>query len=59
MIYFFAITLLAALNPGIDEARSLDFLFADASYYLTVLIVPTASTPTVQVDMLQAFLVSV
>lgn len=59
MIYFFAITLLAALNPGIDETRSLDFLFAYASYYLAVLIIPTASTPVAQVDMLQTFLVSV
>jgi len=42
IIYFFAITILVALNPASAEARSLGFLFADASYYLVVLITPLA-----------------
>src|SRR6266487_1474567 len=32
MIYFLAILILAIINPAFQEARSLTFLFADASY---------------------------
>jgi hypothetical protein len=42
IIYILAITILATLNPDSTQARSLDFLFADASYYLALMIVPLA-----------------
>ena len=42
IIYFLAIIIIGTINPTIQEARSLGFLFANASYYLAVLIIPLA-----------------
>jgi hypothetical protein len=42
MIYFIALTIISAIYPAFQEARSLAFLFAGASFYLAVLIIPIA-----------------
>jgi hypothetical protein len=42
VIYFIALDILTALNPALSQANSLSSLFAEASYFLAVLIVPLA-----------------
>lgn len=41
-IYFIALDIFGTLNPGITQARSLGFLFAEASYFLAFSLVPLA-----------------
>ena len=40
--YFIALLIFGALNPAITQAHSLGILFAEASYFLAVLIIPLA-----------------
>lgn len=42
IIYFIALDILTTLNPALSQANSLSSLFAEASYFLAVLIVPLA-----------------
>ena len=42
IIYFLALLILTTLNPALTQANSLAILFAEASYFLAVLIVPLA-----------------
>jgi hypothetical protein len=42
IIYFIALLILTTLNPALTQANSLGSLFAEASYFLAVLIVPLA-----------------
>ncbi|MGZ3623422.1 MAG: hypothetical protein ACXVDN_02340 [Ktedonobacteraceae bacterium] len=41
-IYFIVLDILTTLNPELTQARSLGFLFAEASYFLAFIIVPLA-----------------
>lgn len=42
IIYFLALNIMGTLNPAITQAHSLGILFAEASYFLAVVIVPLA-----------------
>jgi hypothetical protein len=42
IIYFLALNIMGTLNPAITQAHSLGILFAEASYFLAVIIVPLA-----------------
>ncbi len=42
IIYFIALLVFGTLNPAITQAHSLGILFAEASYFLAVIIVPVA-----------------
>jgi hypothetical protein len=42
IIYYFALLILGTLNPTFTQAHSLGVLFAEASYFLAVIIVPLA-----------------
>lgn len=42
IIYFLALNVIGTLNPAMTQAHSLGILFAEASYFLAVVIVPLA-----------------
>src|SRR5258708_6536117 len=42
IIYFLALLIIGTLNPAFTQAHSLGFLFAEASYFLAVIIIPLA-----------------
>jgi len=42
IIYLIALFILTSLNPALTQANSLDFLFAEGSYFLAEIIVPLA-----------------
>jgi hypothetical protein len=42
IIYFIALDILTTLNPALSQANSLASLFAEATYFLAVLIIPLA-----------------
>jgi hypothetical protein len=42
IIYFIMLFTLSTLNPDFTQAKSLDSLFAEASYFLAVIIIPLA-----------------
>jgi hypothetical protein len=44
VIYFLTLTVLTMINPAVQQANSLGFLFTSPSYYLAALIIPLAIT---------------